>query len=703
MLKKVFITIALLVDITTSGTAQVCSHPHDTLFYETGGYTIRRIDFKSPFDFFSAVRSRFNPMKGSLFVKEGEPFGKTVYDESFKVVEELVRQDTAFGGDSPLKAVVTTSGIENCREEDGLPKKLDVVYRIFATDPIRPIHATPEDRRAAVEMPATSTAEENATPHYKIQPIFSYDHTHREFGGWDVLGRIPGKLLDDFHLSAGVSSSSRMLDAQVGRSLNPQLSVIDQAEFHVGYTYTEAPAAGMRLTKGNVQARFAGFSKPMNTASTRVSVRYGASIERGLQQSTLPAANLPTDTIANSAYGAFRFYGGMTATTRYGESAISYGVQVGGTRLSTPTFAKHIGDMNYSRRFPGGTHYPWDLAARLTSGGIASSKAILLNERFFGGNVQAPFIASDSWQIPSGPLVRSIPSNRVIGEGFGGTAFYSANITVGKVLMSSPIVPLIIENAQGFASGIASAEDTIQTFFADEYESASQELQDQATYFCRTLKSDLDVLQEEFLTIRASSEIQGGLDQALAEAEQRALSAQNFIRHACAPDAKGRVNALELRTLKDPKNSKIIRLLEALPELLKLVGPRLSVELEVSKAVIEKHIDDLAIAIDTIHTGPVRKRAEFRAERDMVRPRETIDTLRHEANRFAFSLVGIFDSARIWPDPNGIRYAIGAGARFSLVNVNFTLGYAVNPHPQRILGQGQGALFFSLTYTNLFR
>ena len=101
-----------------------------------------------------------------------------------------------------------------------------------------------------------------------------------------------------------------------------------------------------------------------------------------------------------------------------------------------------------------------------------------------------------------------------------------------------------------------------------------------------------------------------------------------------------------------------------------------------------------------IHEGPVRAAAEAQAKKDMVRPRETIDTLRFEANRFAFGVIGLFDVGRVWPDPYGTRYAIGGGVRLSLVNVNFNITYGVNPNPQK--GQGNGALLFSLTYTNLF-
>jgi hypothetical protein len=93
----------------------------------------------------------------------------------------------------------------------------------------------------------------------------------------------------------------------------------------------------------------------------------------------------------------------------------------------------------------------------------------------------------------------------------------------------------------------------------------------------------------------------------------------------------------------------------------------------------------------------------MRAAKDMVRPREIVDSLRHEANRFAYGVFGIFDTGRVWPDPYGTHYGIGGGVRFSLVNINLNLGYAVNPHPHEVVGQGRGALMVTLTYTNLFR
>jgi hypothetical protein len=133
------------------------------------------------------------------------------------------------------------------------------------------------------------------------------------------------------------------------------------------------------------------------------------------------------------------------------------------------------------------------------------------------------------------------------------------------------------------------------------------------------------------------------------------------------------------------------------------LAPATAAQMEATRNSIDTHLSALQKAIADIHSGPVRAAAEKRAQQDMVRPREIIDTLRHEANSFAFSLVGIADAGRIFPDPNGTRFAIGGGGRFSLVNVNFTVGYAFNPSPHKELGQGRGALLIGFTYTNLFR
>ncbi len=69
-------------------------------------------------------------------------------------------------------------------------------------------------------------------------------------------------------------------------------------------------------------------------------------------------------------------------------------------------------------------------------------------------------------------------------------------------------------------------------------------------------------------------------------------------------------------------------------------------------------------------------------------------------NIYSIAPVAIFDVARVWPTNTTTRYALGGGVRLSLVNMNFTLGYAANPKRQS--GEGPGALFVSLDVSDLF-
>jgi hypothetical protein len=102
-------------------------------------------------------------------------------------------------------------------------------------------------------------------------------------------------------------------------------------------------------------------------------------------------------------------------------------------------------------------------------------------------------------------------------------------------------------------------------------------------------------------------------------------------------------------------------------------------------------------------TGPIqaaRARADKKADQDLKPATKVLNTVLYQLNEYSVSPVGIFDVARVWPSGVGARYAVGGGVRLSLVNVNFTFGYAVNPH--RLPAEGPGAVFFKLDITDLF-
>ena len=693
---SVLLIFALFPDANAGG----CSFPLDPAFYEGNGYTIRKIEFRSPFNFFFLVRQRLNAIKNNLPIKEGQRFNKALYDESFSIVKDAVKSDSSLGEDSQFKIVVSIGGLDNCQEEDAASRTVDVVYRIFSTDPIPAAKATPEQRQAALNHPATTAAELTSIPNLKVIPHFAYDRTRRGFGGLDLSIRTPTALLDSLDLSASGSSSSREFYGGFRGSKSPGRGALDRLEYELAYAFNDTPASGVRLVKGLFHGRLSGYSKPVKASGANVLFRYGAAIEHGIQQTNLPGLS--------SRYGAVKLYGGLTSTTRYSETAVSYGLSAAGAGLSNLAYSRHIGDAAYSVRFPGcARNLPWDIALRATAGGIGGSGMVLVNDRFFGGNAVAPFLPGAAWNLPSGPMVRSIPNNRLAGAGLGGTSFYSANLTAGKVVKGWPLIPAELETPD-FDDAIKSAQNFAENWFTVESESAAatKEYQKLLDDFPPRLLIEINNAKSVLASIPAAAQASDAKLKLLILDAAKAAGLSNILIKNAANTTKsfsGRVSSLRSGLV---PNSNLKVLVEKLGELEPL-APNAAVELKRVKESVASDLASLEAELNKIQTGPEHAAehaaAVKSAKQVMKRPREVIDTLRHESNRYAVSIVGIADAGRLWPDPYGTRYAIGAGGRVSLVTVNFTLGYAVNPSPRREIREGRGALFFSITYTNMFQ
>ncbi len=116
-------------------------------------------------------------------------------------------------------------------------------------------------------------------------------------------------------------------------------------------------------------------------------------------------------------------------------------------------------------------------------------------------------------------------------------------------------------------------------------------------------------------------------------------------------------------------------------------------------------LEDGRLLLQNAFSGPsfddARKRADMRAENDLSVAQRVLNTFLYQLNAYSIAPVGIFDVARVWPTGVGTRYAAGGGVRLSVVNVNFTLGYAANPLHRA--GEDPGALFFKLDVSDLFR
>ena len=97
--------------------------------------------------------------------------------------------------------------------------------------------------------------------------------------------------------------------------------------------------------------------------------------------------------------------------------------------------------------------------------------------------------------------------------------------------------------------------------------------------------------------------------------------------------------------------------------------------------------------------------AEARANQTVSYAGRVLDVFFHEINLVSVSPVLMFDAARLGPGTTPgqarFRYGIGSGVRFSLVVLDLTAGYSLNPN--RRFGEERGAFVFSLDIANLFR
>jgi hypothetical protein len=700
-LARMVLGVGFACTITLPCGAQVCSSPVST--YE--GYTVRKIELRHPLSFVFLVHRSLEELKQTLPLKEGQPFSSKAYGDSSDIVFHSIKSDDSFGL-SLVKVVAVTDGLENC--SDSPRRMLDVVFRIFSSDPIPVIEAPAEQNREAANEPATTVAEQTTAAGYKIKPVLGYDDSRQTYGGAQFVFKVPARIFQNGNLFATASQRSWIIQFQLERSARPKRALLDQMEYAVSYNNNKTPSSNITINQGTFQGRFMATSRPREGSGSRSLARYGASVVVGNQHSDLRGKTPPPGTIVNSSYGAVRIYGGLTRTTRMSEAIVSYGFQLGGTNLGKASFAKNLVDAAWSRRFPAHTHSPWDIQARFSAGAIRG-KQIALTDRFFGGATVKPFIDGENWFIPNGPTVRSIPSNQFSVEGFGGTSFVSSNLTLGKVIFFRPMIPREIQNADGFESAIESGENTAEGFFYDTYLALTPEYKALITRHSQNLKTDLDGINTAFQSIESQDALKPAAQKILTDAELLLRQAQRVIRHATVPDENGNTNPQGLITLLNTK-SPIVKqgnppgLLLLLPKIEDFATPGISATLSDAALNLKEHLSNFRTEMDNLKSQPAGQLAAAKAREDMARPREIIDSLQREINRYAFGVAGIFDVARMWPDPERrTRYAVGASGRFSLLNVNLSIGYAFNPHPDKKFGEGRGAIVLALTYTNLFR
>jgi cytochrome c556 len=402
-----------------------------------------------------------------------------------------------------------------------------------------------------------------------------------------------------------------------------------------------------------------------------------------------------------------KFFAGATARSDRQVFTASYGVEFGSTLTGDLLdFTKHVFDFGYGLRFvrePAndklapvelGVHKAIDIEVRTSAGIIQNQGQVPVAERFYGGNRVTNFIAGNSWVIPSGALIRSIPVNHLGGlqpNGvIGGTRFYSGNLTVAKALWGRPLLPRELADDPQFVPVLDGAMQTARGELVDFYESKDKAFS--------AAKTDLDSLTTEIQnlgpklnTIKAA----GKTSPAITSAVNAIQSSLPKISRTLGSISKG--DKSETASLIKRQLPALERELKNLQEQLTAAGQSQGAS-SISQAgdSVEQSKQNLIANLAKVDV----KAAEAHADADFAPARKVLRAFLYELNIYSVAPAAIFDVARVWPTDTPTRYGVGGGVRLSLVNVNFTVGYAANP--KRRSGEGAGALFVSLDVSDMF-
>jgi hypothetical protein len=666
------------------------------------GYLVQRVEIETPIWFFAAATFGFDQLKARLPIQENQPFSA----EKLSRGNALIRDDVRSAGaeaEEKVKFIVVAGRAVNC---DAANRTLGVVYRVF-TNVYRPyLSHTFEQRTQEVQRPATTGAEGGTEGRFLIKPFGGYDHALHGFAGLDMSSRARLGIFQNLELHSCFSSNSMTEDVEPTGSSDPHRKALEHTEWRAGFHYFDVPAGGAKLKEGKLAAQFVGSTKELSNQGTVL--RFGGSLEAGHQQTAGVA--MPT-ALANSSFGSVKLFAGTTARSGRQVFTTSYGVQLGSTLTGRALdFIKHVVDFGYGVRFlrtphPGertpagaGAHKPFDLEIHGSAGiipNIAQNQGqVPLAERFYGGNKVQNFISGNSWVMPEGALIRSIPENQLGGLApnrvAGGTRFYSGSLTVAKALWGRPLLPKELAEDREFQptldGAIATAKGELLDFYESKdpaFEAADSDLEALA-HAAQELARKVDGLPANATSIPA---IAGGV-QSIKSGLRRISRTLDSIRKADKTLTTSLVNR-QLPSLETELGNLVEHLITS-------GQGGATADLTDLQQSIERSRQKLMENLAKVNV----RAAQAKADQDFAPAQRVLDAFRYELNTYTIAPVAIFDVARVWPASTSTRYAVGGGVRLSLVNVNFTLGYAASP--KRKGGEGAGALFVGLDVTDLF-
>lgn len=686
-----------------------CGEP--PAFYEAQNYSVREVKIETPLDWLlGSVDRKLTEILSSpaIPIKKGDVYQKANADAAFIKLKDSFPELTV-NPDDRVAVRIAKPGLANCNAGT---KTLDVVFHVYTfsfsyyLSRVFERGRKDEVKRSVVDTPATELL-----ANYFPQPFAGYNRSRKVFGGTNLTIKQPGGPLDKISLMGSGSSSSAEAQGTGAGTLDYNEGTIRHVDYQFRYSYSDIPGSAIRLkgTSGVGQL----FVGTRAFSPHELILRFGGAVEGGNKQTDIEQSLLPAAALADSGYGSIKtFVGG---TMRLGTNALkgSYGLQLGRANQGGGLdYVKQVLDTAADFHYLVTDHRPISLSLQFTAGAIHTRGRLPVGERFFGGNAAQNFIAGDDWIIRNGPFIRSFPQNSFtpvrVGEVPGGDRFFSTNVTLAVTVWGKPLVPREILDEPDFPSMVALEFSTAESSLRNEYLSSTPEFRKVAEKV-KPLSDALAATNQELQRLNQLNPSQDVLDQIslcntdLSIANDAAESIKKDLESGTAKTADIRKLVVGFPTKTPPITPYVSDLTDDLSTLKDMPGlptPNRLGELVNAMENIRQEMADAFVALDQ---SPVAAQALQKAQADMKYPRRVFSQLTREANLIAISPVGIFDAARLWQGGRspGVRYAIGGGLRLSIVSLDLTAGYALNPN--RKPGESRGAMLLSMEVSNLFR
>lgn len=664
--------------------------------FEAEKYTIAHVSIDDPFKFLYWVNAKTKVVETELRNKlEHQLFTKELVGPRALDLIERARFIPAKGIGYSIR--VEIASVQNCNPET---KTLDLVYRIYSTEPPKFLGGAPESQAVLQKSPQNTTGMTANGSRFHLTPSGGYNRSYNLFAGGKLEATPLFRSSSPFdHFVAEGYGSSSMRDISAAISGSALFHTwVRHSDWRVNYANSSLPAGVTRLNKALLSAQ--GDIESRSFWNAGMTARFGGLLQCGNTQSTtLPKDMLPNNAIADAAIGSLKTYAGLSSRLSHNVFSVSFGMELGSVGPAAQVnWRKFIGDVVDEFWIPIGDHKPFEVESRFTTGGIQLLHNTPLSVFFFGGNGQSVFIPGDSWHILDSPYIRAIPANRfsLSSQGVGGTRFSSVNLTLSYPVKSIPVMPKELSEDKEFndllQGQIVTATSAEQNYYAwrdPHFAAVFAMLPD--------VKTKLDDLQKK--VDAAQAQHPGQLDSEFTDCTTNIAVAAFYVSDSLSAKTSLQYNgASSLLTSAPGSPSSLQQVQDACIGGLntKLQDP----DITAAGSALAKSQQTIASEFTAIDQATAKRKAE----NDIAFVKRTLNTLFKDFNLLSVAPVAVLDVASIGPSGSnlgGTRVGPGAGIRVELVSsVNFTLGYAwnIDHHP----GEGKGATFFSIGVRDIF-